>query len=437
MQRRRSLAVVAGLALVLAMQGIGQSAVKVRQGDSRTVRVAETTLPDGFVPAAVRARQLGRYFVEMETDSVADVVRKAKRSGDSVTVAEQRGAAATALRAQGSAIAQARSQGGKIIYRYKVLVNAFSARLSAQSAASLAQRADVQSVQPVSIVKKSLESSVPFIGAPEVWSNFGVRGEGMQVAIVDTGIDYTHASFGGAGTVEAYEANDPTFIETDSFPTEKVIGGFDFVGENYDVLDADASNDVPRPDFDPLDDDGHGTHTGSTVAGIEVPGQVGSGVAPEAELYAYKVWDVGNSTDDVLVAAYERAVDPNQDGNVSDAVDVVSFSGGVSYGTLNSLEARAAQRVVDLGTVFVASAGNEGNQAANGSAYIVGTPATARGVVAVAASIDQFLALVLSVNSSRLLRADAARRRADRPSVVVDSPPRRGMDGRSVRRQGG
>ncbi len=400
MQRRRSLAVVAGLALVLAMQGIGQSAVKVRQGDSRTVRVAETTLPDGFVPAAVRARQLGRYFVEMETDSVADVVRKANRSGDSVTVAEQRGAAAAALRAQGSAIAQARSQGGKIIYRYKVLVNAFSARLSAQAAASLAQRADVQSVQPVSIVKKSLESSVPFIGAPEVWSNFGVRGEGMQVAIVDSGIDYTHASFGGAGTVEAYEDNDPTFIETDSFPTEKVIGGFDFVGENYDVLDADSSNDVPHPDFDPLDEDGHGTHTGSTVAGIEVPGQVGSGVAPEAELYAYKVWDVGNSTDDVLVAAYERAVDPNQDGNVSDAVDVLSFSGGVSYGTLNSLEARAAQRVVDLGTVFVASAGNEGNQAANGSAYIVGTPATARGVVAVAASIDQFLALVLSINSS-------------------------------------
>ena len=102
----------------------------------------------------------------------------------------------------------------------------------------------------------------------------------MQVAIVDTGIDYTHASFGGAGTVEAYEANNPTFIETDSFPTEKVIGGFDFVGENYDVLDAESSNDVPRPDFDPLDEDGHGTHTGSTVAGIEVPGQVGSASRP-------------------------------------------------------------------------------------------------------------------------------------------------------------
>ena len=94
---------------------------------------------------------------------------------------------------------------------------------------------------------------------------------------------------------------------------------------------------------------------------------------PRALLYAYKVWDEGNSTDDVLVAAYERAMDPNQDGSVDDAVDVLSFSGGVDYGTLNSMEAMAAQRVVDLGTVFVASAGNSGNQPSGGSAYISGT----------------------------------------------------------------
>ena len=237
----------------------------------------------------------------------------------------------------------------------------------------------------------SLDSSVPFIGAPQVWSTFGVRGQGMRVAIVDTGIDYTHASFGGEGTVAAYEANDPTFIEPDSFPTDKVIGGFDFVGNNYDVLDDDPANDIPRPDFDPLDSDGHGTHTGSTVGGINVPGEVGRGVAPRALLYAYKVWDEGNSTDDVLVAAYERAMDPNQDGSVDDAVDVLSFSGGVDYGTLNSMEAQAAQRVVDLGTVFVASAGNSGNQPSGGSAYISGTPSIARGVIGVAASIDEFL----------------------------------------------
>jgi subtilisin family serine protease len=399
---RRSLALVTGLSLVLMIQGgVGQSAPQAPGGDDRSQRVAETTLPDGFLPAMIRARQLGRYFVEMKAPAAADaLLRRGAGTADLTSAPQQQDAASAALRAQEGAIAQARSLGGQVTFRYKVLVNAFSARLSAQAASALAQRADVRSVQPVSIVQKSLTSSVPFIGAPQVWSTFGVRGQGMRVAIVDTGIDYTHASFGGAGTVAAYQANNPTFIEAGTFPTAKVIGGFDFVGEDYDVLDEDASNDTPRPDFDPLDDDGHGTHTGSTVAGVVVPGQVGRGVAPAAKLYAYKVWDVGNSTDDVLVAAYERAVDPNQDGDVSDAVDVLSFSGGVTYGTLNSLEARAAQRVVDLGTVFVASAGNSGNQAANASAYVAGTPATARGVVAVAASIDVFLALVLTVNST-------------------------------------
>ncbi len=284
----------------------------------------------------------------------------------------------------------------------------------------------------------SLTTSVPFIGAPQVWSTFGVRGQGMRVALVDTGIDYTHASFGGEGTVAAYEANDPTFIEPGSFPTDKVIGGYDFVGNNYDVLDDDPTNDIPRPDFDPLDSDGHGTHTGSTIAGINVPGHVGRGVAPRALLYAYKVWDEGNSTDDVLVAAYERAMDPNQDGSVDDAADVLSFSGGVDYGTLNSIEAKAAQRVVDLGTVFVASAGNSGNQPAGGSAYISGTPSIARGVIGVAASIDEFLALVLTINSSSAPPPpDPPAGREHGAPGLVDVPAGPRPHGRPVRRPGG
>ena len=233
------------------------------------------------------------------------------------------------------------------MFRYSRLVNGFSAAMTARAAEAMARRETTSpSVQPVNVVVRSNESSVPFIGATKVWDRLGVRGQGMRVAVVDTGIDYTHADFGGPGTVAAYEQNDPNVVERGTFPTDKVIGGFDFVGSNYDVLDDDASNDIPRPDFDPLDRDGHGTHVAGTCCGIGVPGSVGAGVAPRAKLYAYKVWDVGNSTDDVLVAAYERAVDPNRDGDTGDQVDVLQFSGGVDYGTLNSVEAdrRAAGR---------------------------------------------------------------------------------------------
>jgi subtilisin family serine protease len=386
-------AIACAIALIAFAPGLSAAKTDVAS-TPRATRHIEGSLKD-FVPAVAATSPVGRYYVVMETPSVADRVR----AGASFTRDAERAAHASVLASQEGALAQARSLGGRIVFRYGSLINAFSATLSRSAAAQLAARADVASVQPVSIVTLDNSTSVPFIGATRVWNKFGAQGQGMRLALVDTGIDYTHKDFGGSGDPADYDSNDPNVVEPGTFPTKKVIGGFDFVGSNYDVLDDDTSNDIPRPDFDPLDRDGHGTHTGGTCCGIGVPGKVGAGVAPKVKILAYKVWDVGNSTDDVLVAAYERAVDPNQDGDTGDHADVLSFSGGVDYGTLNSVEAVAAQRVVDLGTVFVASAGNSGNQPAGGSAYITGTPANARGVISVAASIDQFVAQTLTVDS--------------------------------------
>ena len=390
--RRRIALGFSVLALVAAVAGTS-TAVPLEVG-GRTLH--REGAPPEHLPAVARMSQTGRYFVVMSAPSVGEQILTAGRA---LSREAQIEAAAAALDSQRAAISELRAAGGDVTFRYSTLVNGFSAAMSPASAQAMARRSDVAAVQPVNVVMRQNESSVPFIGATKVWRDLGVRGEGMRVAVVDTGIDYTHADLGGPGTVQAYEQNDPNFIERGTFPTDKVIGGFDFVGGNYSVVDDDTSNDIPRPDLDPLDRDGHGTHVAGTCCGIGVPGSVGPGVAPRAKLYAYKVWDVGNSTDDVLVAAYERAMDPNRNGDTNDKVDVLQFSGGVDYGTLNSVEAIAAQRVVDLGTVFVASAGNSGNQAAGGSAYIVGTPASARGVIAVAASIDEFLAQTITVNS--------------------------------------
>ena len=359
----------------------------------RASRTERFQLPDGFRPAVTRLDRSGRYFVQLEGQTVLDQGRLAPNA--------QRAAAADVLRSQAGAIGQAESLGGHVIFRYTRLVNAFSVELSASAAAELARRPDVRMVEPVSIVTRTNETSVPFIGGTKVVNKLGVDGKGIVVAVVDTGVDYTHADFNGAGTVAAYEANDPTVIEPDSFPTNKVIAGIDLVGGNYDVLDDDATNDVPVPDPDPLDDaiDGdHGTHVAGTCCGVGVSGIIGAGVAPKAKIVAVKVWHSGSSTADVLVAGYEFAMDPNQDGSTNDAVDVLSFSGGVDYGPPSSLEAQAAQAVVDGGTVFVASQGNSGNQPAGGSGYIGGTPASAPGVIAVAASIDEFVAQKLTVN---------------------------------------
>ncbi len=350
MRRRGALAVVAMLAAVVTM-----------------MTSAPPVIATGSVSGSTKER--ARYFVLMKSSPQLLRSRSAV-AADQLPVLQR-----------------AVSLGGDIHYRYSTLINAFSADLSVAAAGALQRAPGVDRVVPVSIVRRFNSDSVPFIGADVVRKRFGLTGKGVTVAVVDTGVDYTHASFNGKGTRRAYRRNDPDIIEPGTFPTKRVVGGYDFVGDDYDPLDKDPGNDAPVPDDDPLDIEGHGTHVAGTCCGKSVPGSVGRGVAPRSKILAYKVWGPsGSSTSDVLVAAYERAVDPDGDGDTSDRADVLSFSGGVNFGTEDSIESIAAQAVVDAGTVFVAAAGNSGGEATGGLAYRVGAPATAPGVVAVAAS---------------------------------------------------
>jgi subtilisin family serine protease len=245
MSRLRPLSALLIFAVVVTGAGIATGAVAPGLTGS-DVR-AHSSLPDGFQPAVLSARSgLDRYIVRMDSPAIAGAERAA---GGKLSAGEQERAAAAARASQSAAIAQARSLCVDVVYRYDTLVNGFSVAIDAAGADALAARGDVRSVEPVSIVTRENETSVPFIGATDVWDISGMnhtRGQGVTVAVVDTGVDYTHANFGGPGTVQAYEDNDPTVIEPGSFPTAKVVGGYDLVGENYDVLDADPANDVTR-----------------------------------------------------------------------------------------------------------------------------------------------------------------------------------------------
>ena len=159
-------------------------------------------------------------------------------------------------------------------------------------------------VQVSRTIKLNNAATARFTGVDRTWQALGLIGEGQRIAIIDSGIDYTHASFGGPGTVEAFENNDGTVIEDGTFPTAKVVGGYDFVGDDFDP--DEPANAVPQPDPDPLDCNGHGTHVAGTAAGsgVTAAGEtytgpfnraaldtdflVEPGMAPGAELLAYR-----------------------------------------------------------------------------------------------------------------------------------------------------
>jgi subtilisin family serine protease len=242
----------------------------------------------------------------------------------------------------------------------------------------------VTRVAPTGNYKRNLTETVPYIGA-ESLQGLGVTGKGVRIAVLDSGIDYTHASLGGAGNAAAYaaawgaSAADPRNTTTDGlFPTAKVIGGYDFVGEAWTGAD-DSPALAPDPDPIAAPDQstfgGHGTHVADIIGGK-------NGVAPDAKLYAIKVCAVPTSScsGQALMQGMEFAVDPNGDGDTSDRADIINMSLGSDYGQpFDDNLSAAVDRATKLGAFTVASAGNGSDKP-----FISGSPAAAVTALSVA-----------------------------------------------------
>lgn len=278
---------------------------------------------------------------------------------------------------QDGAAAAMRALGARELARVHVAHNAIAVTVDASQLTALAAIPGVVAVRPVRHYELMLGETVPYIGGKAA-QDLGYDGTGTVVAVLDSGIDYTHRNLGGPGTTAAYAAaygaapGDPKQTTRDGlFPTAKVIEGFDFVGE--------AWPGGPRTeDDDPIDYEGHGTHVADIIAGVGP----NKGVAPGAKLLAVKVCSAVSSSCNgiALLKGMDYALDPNGDGDLADAADVINMSLGASYGqeSIDDL-AFAARNAVTLGVSVVASAGNSADKP-----YVTGTPAAAVGVLSVA-----------------------------------------------------
>ncbi|MDQ3733895.1 MAG: S8 family serine peptidase, partial [Actinomycetota bacterium] len=187
------------------------------------------------------------------------------------------------------------------------------------------------------------------------------------------------------------------------FPNDKVIGGVDFVGDAYNADPADpAYSPVRHPDGNPMDCNGHGSHVAGSAAGFGVNAagttyagrydaniplttmRIGPGMAPEAQLYALRVFGCAGSTN-ATGLALEWAMDPNQDGVTDDHLDVVNLSLGSDFGLPDDGDSVIVNRAAELGVSMVLSSGNAGD-----TFDIGGSPGNAARALTVAASNDGF-----------------------------------------------
>jgi minor extracellular serine protease Vpr len=357
--------------------------------------------------------------------SVAEASSRARGSivsdGEATTVRSALAAEQDALRPRLAAL------GADVLAQYQDAYDGIKVRVPLRDLARVAAWPGVERVLAVPQYAMANVTSSLFTGVPAAWSaGTGFTGKGVKVAVIDTGIDYTHADFGGSGNPADFTANDGVTLAGSGFPNAKVAGGFDFVGDAYD---AGGSGDavIPHPDANPLDCAGHGTHVAGTIGGYGVtaggqtyrgpydattlsatPFSVGPGVAPEAQLYALKVFGCSGSTDAVIDAI---------DWAVKNHMNVINLSLGAPFGSLgspfggpDSPDAVAADNAAQAGIVVVAAGGNSGS-----AAYTESTPGVATRAIEVAAvdAVPSLPGAIIGVGSG--IRAIDANGAADFP----------------------
>jgi subtilisin family serine protease len=370
---------VLGLLLLTTAAALAQDGAQPQRGNAAQlpgyvtdakldapVRSDAAVVINGLNASLVDATGTQRVVVRLTNPPLALVAASGARSADQAAAldaiaAQQASVIDSALALDGSA---------EVAGTVRLALNAVMLRIDASALDALAANPNVASINPVVDYELDLSETVPYIGATAV-QDLGFDGSGVKVAVLDSGIDYTHAALGGSGDPNDFLNNDPTIIEPGTFPTAKVVGGTDFTGSEW-------PNAAEMPDPDPLDDGpegGHGTHVADIIGGT-------LGVAPGADLYAVKVCSsVSTSCSGIaLLQGMDWVLDPNDDGNMDDMMDVVNMSLGSTMGnaTVDDL-ANAVENASAAGVLTVASAGNSSD-----IPYMHGTPAAAPSALAVA-----------------------------------------------------
>jgi minor extracellular serine protease Vpr len=282
-------------------------------------------------------------------------------------------------RQQNAAAAQVRDAvpGAQIQQRFSILLDGFAVRLPAKSLPKLLTVAAVTKIYPSLSFYSTMDRGPSVIKATDLQAATGDKGQGLKIAVVDTGVDPTSPFLNPAGF--AYPAGFPRGDK--KLTTPKVIVARSFPGPVRDKLSA-AAFDKTEP---------HGTHVSGIAAGDEgTTAPAGpdhpatsnlAGVAPKAWIGNYRVFTVPTplghqANTPEIVKAFEAAV--------ADGMNVINFSGGgPQTEPANDAMYETIHNVALAGVVPVIAAGNDREDFGLGT---TGSPGTAPDAIAVAAT---------------------------------------------------
>lgn len=276
---------------------------------------------------------------------------------------------------KGRLIAALRAAGAEVTGQTEVVLNSVTVRVTAAELDAIRRVPGVRSADFAAEVHPFMDAAPGVVGAPAVWRMVGDEenaGQGIKIAIIDSGIDQTHPMFQDSGFTPASAAGCGS---PSSFPkgelaltNSKVIAARNFSSENGAA-----------------DRRGHGTFVAGVAAGRRIAAQAPngptlsiSGIAPKAYLGNYKVFaQSGSTTTNRIILAIEAAV--------CDGMDIINLSLGQSNPLPPSADPSAAaiNNAVASGVLVVAAVGNSGP-----GARTLGSPATMGPVLSVGATTN-------------------------------------------------
>ncbi|AZG72011.1 S8 family serine peptidase [Shewanella livingstonensis] len=301
------------------------------------------------VSKAEKQSTVSAWMIKLNTQSVSQQARLSKVSSTqaSISIKQSQSRVLSAIESLGADI--------QVVGQTSNLVNSILVKADKNQLMALLNNSEVADILPIYDYELDVADSADYIGATAVIEAGIASGKGQKVAVLDTGVDYTHKALGGSGLIADYQAAVAAKADMPNWPQGKVAGGYDFINNDPNPIDVDTN---------------HGTHVSHSVVGI----------APDVELYVYSVCNSG-CPGLAQLNALEAAMDPNGDGDITDRVNTVNMSLGGDFGdTKGGAVQELIDEMVELGVNLVISAGNDG-----ATPFVVGGPSTSVNALSVGA----------------------------------------------------
>lgn len=338
-------------------------------GDAFKAKLAGALIPKNYVPRTDSDSPI-KVIVELRSEP-AKVAEQSE--GASFSPSLQR----NVLRSEHSVFRQAASRlGAQTGSEFMEVFNGYAVTLPGNKVNLLLEIPGVKAVYPDVTVHAApvaaadmAAPAVPVIASGDLigtdaLTGKGITGEGIQVAVLDTGIDYNHP-----------------FLE------DRYAGGYDFIDNDSDPYETDNPRNLPADKDGHPYETSHGTHVSGIIAGV----------APGAELYVYRVLGpYGDGTTEQFMAGIERAV--------ADGADVINMSLGSSFNQAYAPDAIAADNAVKAGVTVIIAAGNNGDR----GSYTLTTPGGSHRAITVGASTKPVVSPMIQIGDAEPIYGELA-----------------------------